>query len=119
MKVYVETNPETIYSGRVKDEVKTTEIRMWFETDEEIEVLPLVDYTKQVRNEVCEEIREEVKKLIDKDFGLCNHEYANGYCYGLQYDLAKILDRIQREPKKVFSKNLSKKYQGDKCEKQK
>lgn len=57
MKVYVETNPETIYSGRVKDEVKTTEIRMWFETDEEIEVLSLVDYTKQVRKEVCEEIR--------------------------------------------------------------
>ncbi len=57
MKVYVETNPETIYSGRVKDEVKTTEIRMWFETDEEIEVLSLSDYTKQVRNEVCEEIR--------------------------------------------------------------
>lgn len=66
MKVYVETNPETIYSGRVKDEVKTTEIRMWFETDEEIEVLPLVDYTKQVRNEVCDEIRSKIEqsKLI-------------------------------------------------------
>lgn len=111
MKVYVETNPETIYSGRVKDETKTTEIRMWFETDEEIEVLSLSDYTKQVRREVVQEIIQEVKKLINsKDFGLCNHEYANGYCYGLQYDLAKILDRIQREPKKVFSKNLSKKY---------
>ena len=57
MKVYVETNPETIYSGRVKDEVKTTEIRMWFETDEEIEVLSLSDYTKQVRKEVCEKIK--------------------------------------------------------------
>ena len=55
----------------------------------------LADYTKQVRNEVCEEIRQEVKKLIDsKDFKLCNHEYANGYCYGLQYNLAKILDQI-------------------------
>ena len=56
MKVYVETNPETIYSGRVKDEVKTTEIRMWFETDEEIEVLSLADYTKQVRKEVLGEL---------------------------------------------------------------
>ena len=66
MKVYVETNPETIYSGRVKDEVKTTEIRMWFETDEEIEVLSLADYTKQVRKEVCEEIRNKIEqaKLI-------------------------------------------------------
>lgn len=56
----------------------------------------LADYTKQVRKEVCEEIRQEVKKLIDsKDFKLCNHEYANGYCFGLQYDLAKILDQLQ------------------------
>ena len=72
--------------------------------------------TKQVRKDVCEEIRQEVKKLIDsKDFKLYNHEYANGYCFGLQYDLAKILDRIQEEPKEVFSKILSIKYQGDKC----
>ena len=54
----------------------------------------LADYTKQVRKEVCDEIKEEVKKLIEKDFKLCNHEYANGYCYGLQYNLAKILDQI-------------------------
>ena len=66
MKVYVETNPETICSGRVKDEVKTTEIRMWFETDEEIEVLSISDYNKQVRKEVCEEIRNKIEqaKLI-------------------------------------------------------
>lgn len=56
----------------------------------------LTDYTKQVRKEVVQEIRQEVKKLIDsKDFKLCNHEYANGYCFGLQYDLAKILDQLQ------------------------
>lgn len=56
----------------------------------------LADYTKQVRKEVVQEIRQEVKKLIDsKDFKLCNHEYANGYCFGLQYDLAKILDQLQ------------------------
>lgn len=97
----------------VKNELKAKDQRI-AELEEQLK-----NATKQVRNGVCEEIREEVKKLIDKDFGLCNHEYANGYCYGLQYDLAKILDRIQREPKKVFSKNLSKKYQGDKCEKQK
>lgn len=112
MKVYVETNPETIYSGRVKDEVKTTEIRMWFETDEEIEVLSLTDYTKQVRKGVVEEIREEVKKLIDKDFGLCNHEYANGYCYGLQYDLAKILDRIQGGQRKCLARSCQKSIKG-------
>ena len=58
----------------------------------------LADYTKQVRKEVVQEITQEVKKLIDsKDFKLCNHEYANGYCFGLQYDLAKILDQLQGE----------------------
>ena len=56
----------------------------------------LADYTQQVRKEVCEEIRGEIKKLINKDFKLCNHEYANGYCYSLQYDLAKILEQIEK-----------------------
>ena len=62
-----------------------------------MEKTELADYTKQVRKEVVQEIRQEVKKLIDsKDFKLCNHEYANGYCFGLQYDLAKILDQIEK-----------------------
>lgn len=84
MKVYVETNPETIYSGRVKDEVKTTEIRMWFETDEEIEVLPISDYTKQVRKEVFEEIRNKIKqaKLI--------YEWK-----GKEITIENILDQLQ------------------------
>lgn len=88
MKVYVETNPETIYSGRVKDEVKTTEIRMWFETDEEIEVLPLVDYTKQVRKKVCDEIRSKIEqsKLI--------YEWK-----GKETTIEDILDQLQGENK--------------------
>lgn len=64
----------------------------------------LTDYTKQVRKEVCEEIKQKIEALIEsKDFKLCNHEYANGYyygyCYGLQYDLAKIIDQIKGETK--------------------
>lgn len=55
----------------------------------------LADHDKQIRKEVVQEIREQVKNLINKDFKLCNHEYANGYCFGLQYDLAKILDQIE------------------------
>ena len=119
MKVYVETNPETIYSGRVKDEVKTTEIRMWFETDEEIEVLPISDYNKQVRKEVCEEIKDLAGNYFELPY--CDNcgETNNDDVVLTGNDLAKILDRIQGEPKKVFIKSLSKKYQGDKCEKQK
>lgn len=89
MKVYVETNPETIYSGRVKDEVKTTEIRMWFETDEEIEVLSLSDYTKQVRNEVCEEI-------ISRFLATCQIEKGcDTASFSLEV-LNRILDQIEK-----------------------
>lgn len=57
------------------------------------------EFTSIIRQEkqiVCDAIKQEVKKLINsKNFKLCNHEYANGYCFGLQYDLAKVLDQIQ------------------------
>lgn len=65
---------------------------------EKISLTPqeFADLIRQKKQMVCDEIRQQVKKLIDsKDFKLCNHEYANGYCYGLQYDLAKILDQLQ------------------------
>ena len=89
MKVYVETNPETIYSGRVKDEIKTTEIRMWFETDEEIEVLSLPDYTKQVRKEVIDEIKENLLKLESNCI-----KQPNLYDFNCQ-EIIDILDQIQ------------------------
>lgn len=97
MKVYVETNPETIYSGRVKDEVKTTEIRMWFETDEEIEVLSLSDYTKQVRKGVVEEIREEFKKHLFDWYE--DEQNANTDLYIDADWVWEILDQIQGENK--------------------
>lgn len=93
MKVYVETNPETIYSGRVKDEVNTTEIRMWFETDEEIEVQSLTDYTKQVRKEVVEEIREQLKNM---DFLANDTEFGERFsCYS-KYKVLDILLKVER-----------------------
>lgn len=62
------------------------------------------EFTSIIRQEkqiVCDAIKQEVKKLINsKNFKLCNHEYANGYCYGLQYDLAKILEQIEKGEKK-------------------
>ena len=58
----------------------------------------LDDYTKQVRKEMAEQIMGKVKQLIDsKDFKLCNYEYANGYCYALQYKLPQILGKIGEE----------------------
>lgn len=116
MKVYVIKNKQTKeYQTEVMDfipDIRQSDIFIDYEVAlaycpsdcevvecELIEKTELADHDKQVRKEVCEEIKEKVKKLIDKDFKLCNHEYANGYCYGLQYDLAKILDQIQGETK--------------------
>ena len=92
MKVYVETNPETIYSGRVKDEVKTTEIRMWFETDEEIEVLSLTDYTKQVRKEMCNDFKSRFLSTCQIEKG------CDAASFSLEV-LNRILDQIQGETK--------------------
>lgn len=84
MRIFVDIEPETIYIGRVKDEVKTVETRMWFETNEDVEVLSLADYTKQVRKQVCEEIRR--MSAID----IVNKQYIVG---------TEILDQIQGEKK--------------------
>ena len=104
MKVCVETNPETIYYGRVKDEVKTTEIRMWFETDEEIEVLSLADYTKQVRKEVVQEIRKcVIETLIGLEMELVMDGQDYNECIGFNRaidQLNEILDTILKEYQK-------------------
>ena len=97
MKVYVETNPETIYSGRVKDEVKTTEIRMWFETDEEIEVQSLADYTKQVRKEVCEEIKSAIKEKLVYPDNRVDCPFSDGFAF--EDTICDVIDQIQGETK--------------------
>ena len=97
MKVYVDSKDIEL----TKELFERANVYDWYNCnlDDELELVSLTDYTKKGRKEVCEKIKNEVKKLIDKDFKLCNHEYANGYCYGLQYDLVKILDQIQGETK--------------------
>lgn len=94
MKVYVDKNNVDVLDDLFD---ATNSYECWAcNRDDNLEIVSLTDYTKQVRKEIVQEITQEVKKLIDsKDFKLCNHEYANGYCFGLQYDLAKILDQLQ------------------------
>lgn len=78
------------------EEERREQDRLYFEEQERKENQAQIEHDNQIRSKLCEDIKQEVKKLIEsKDFVLCNHEYANGYCYGLQYDLAKILDQIQ------------------------
>ena len=94
MKVYVETNPETIYSGRVKDEVKTTEIRMWFETDEEIEVLSLADYTKQVR---AESEADKKALICDYESRITKHQELMSWLEHNNDELKQQLDEKDKE----------------------
>ena len=94
MKVYVETNPETIYSGRVKDEVKTTEIRMWFETDEEIEVLSLADYIKQVR---AKSETDEKALICDYESRITKHQELMSWLEHNNDELKQQLDEKDKE----------------------
>lgn len=74
------------------------QVRMWFKDTDNVEILSLADYTKQVRNEVCEQVKTE---LLD-----ISHEYwrvfkQNGRQYMTSDDMAEyldvILDQIQGE----------------------
>lgn len=85
MRIFVEIEPETTYIGRVEDEVKTVEARMWFETDEDVEVLSLADYTKQVRKEVLKEIDYgAIRKMAERPDDLC---YKDALCEYFLYQI--------------------------------
>lgn len=94
MQVYVEIEPETTYIGKVEDEVKTVETRMWFETDEDVEVLSLADHTKQVRKEVCEEIKEQICMLAYKSNSDENFMFDDNVKFN---KVLAILDQSQGE----------------------
>lgn len=57
MKIFVDELPQTIGKSISEDDVSLTEVRMWFETHEEIEIIRLADYDKQLRKKVVQEIR--------------------------------------------------------------
>lgn len=59
MKVYVDTSKLESHDIQSITDLSGKEfkqVRMWFETDEEIEVVSLADYTKQVRKEVLNQV---------------------------------------------------------------
>lgn len=58
----------------------------------------LTDHDKETKMKLIEGIQSEIQQLIeDKNFELCNWEYANGFCFGLQYALGKILDKMKKD----------------------
>lgn len=67
--------------------------------DEDCPLQSLADYTKQVRKEVCEEIKQKIEK---RNNGVRNAnysvEYKDGYS-GCCCDFEDILDQIQGETK--------------------
>ena len=62
MEIYVGNVPETISVSSVEDDVNIKEVRLWFRTNENIDILSLDEYRKQVRKEACEEIRNKLKE---------------------------------------------------------
>lgn len=90
MKVYITNKPETLGIATSEDDVRLKEVRMWFKTDEEIEVLSLSDYTKRVRKEVAQEIKEKAYDLFcDDTIGWLKREEM----------FLEYLDQIQGEDK--------------------
>ena len=86
MKVYVDTSKlesHDIQSITDLGGKEFKQVRMWFENTDNVEVQSLADYTKQVRKEVCEEIRE-----------LANKHYGEEIC---SVTMETILDQIQEE----------------------
>jgi hypothetical protein len=66
------------------------QVRMWFKDADNVEVLSLADYTKQVRKEVCEEIRSFIEKPENSIYWDCS-------IYVETEALRKFLDQIQGE----------------------
>lgn len=66
------------------------QVRMWFETDEEIEVISLADYTKQVRKGVVQEIKKKAELFGVCKTGILKEEYRID---------KEVLDQIQGEIK--------------------
>lgn len=89
MKVYVDTNDKmTSYQWGYDEESKRYFVKINFDvpSDTKVNVLSISDYTKQVRKEVCEEIRNKIKqaKLI--------YEWQ-----GKEITIENILNQLQGE----------------------
>lgn len=94
MKVYVDELPQTIGKAKIEGDVNLTEVRMWFETEEEIEVKLLSDHDKQVRKQVCDEIRKEFEKHT-----FCWYEDEENVNEDLFIDIDwvwEVLDQIEK-----------------------
>ena len=58
---------------------------------------------KEIRKQVCDEIREKLKKqIIEEDISDCNTDYGDKcWLYAMEVDMTKILDQMeQKESKK-------------------
>ena len=87
MKVYVDKDKlETHDIQSITDlgGKEKKQVRMWFENTDNVEIKDIAEYTKQVRKEVCEEIRKLTIKRNNDQFYIMVQE---------------ILDQIQGDPK--------------------
>ena len=96
MKVYVDfedldektfTDNALIYINRKKD----------IDYVEQIKIQSLADYTKQVRKEVCENIKEKLRKQYPTVYANIGESLFCSDCYLRIRELSEILDQIQGE----------------------
>lgn len=95
MKVYVETSDIDVLDDLFE---ATNSYECWAcNRDDDLELVSLSDYTKQVRKEVCEEIRELAKNGFE--FLICDECYntIDKDVYISSVALTEILDQIQGE----------------------
>lgn len=91
MKIYVDELPQTKGISRLEDDVTLTEVRMWFKTNEDVEIVSLAEHDKQVRKEVCEDLYNKcVEKIWTNDEGFDCVDIDN---------IKEILDQVQGETK--------------------
>ena len=97
MKVYVDKNDVDVLEDLFE---ATNSYECWAcNRDDNLEIVFLADYTKQVRKEVCEEIREYLKNHKYKVIGDYNKQtlqYDETYICEL-FEINKFLDQLQGE----------------------
>ena len=94
MKVYVETKDIDVINDLFE---ATSSYECWAcNRDDDLEIVSLADYTKQVRKEVCEEIGRKVTMIANRQ---PNHDIGFD-CEDMQIsylEVASVLNQIQGE----------------------
>lgn len=95
MKVYVETSDIDVIEDLFEP---TNSYECWAcNRDDNLEIISLSDYTKQVRKEACEEIKSAIKEKLTYPDNRVDCPFDNGYPD--EDTICSVLDQLQGEDK--------------------